>query len=234
MLLSRIIPCLLMHDGGFVKTKKFKNPDYLGDPNQKRSPDFNAIQDLANECWVPLAYGGGVNNIDDIKRLFSMGIEKIILNSAAFSNPDLVKQAVNSYGSQAIVASVDIGRDIFGRYNAYTQSGKKKIKMPYMDYLLNLQELGFGEVFLNFIDLDGTWQGYNVQMASNIIQSLKIPVIVCGGAGQRSDFIAMLSGGATAVAAGSLFVYKGKDKGVLINYPERDEVDSILEKAKLR
>ena len=255
MLLPRIIPTLLIDDGGFVKTKKFKKPDYVGDPvnvinlfnrfevdeiillditatKGKKPLDFELIQDLANECWVPLAYGGGVNNIDDIKRLFSMGIEKVVINSATYTNPDMVKEAVKIYGSQAIVTSVDLKKDFLGNMHAYTHSGTKKIKMPYMDYLLSLQDLGVGEIFLNFIHLDGTWSGYDLETSEHIINALNVPVIICGGAGHRDDFIAPLKMGAQAVAAGSLFVYKGQDKGVLINYPERDDIDLILGKAK--
>lgn len=255
MLLPRIIPTLLINDGGFVKTKKFKRPDYVGDPvnvinlfnrfevdeiiildisatKEKKSPDFELITDLANECWVPLAYGGGLNKIEDIKRIFSLGIEKVVINSAVRSDPDMVREAVRIYGSQAVVASVDLGKDFLGKVHAYTHSGKKKIKMPYMEYLKSLQDMGVGEIFLNFIDLDGTWAGYNLDIASDIISTLSIPVILCGGAGHRDDFIEPLKMGAQAVAAGSLFVYKGQDKGVLINYPERDEIDLILEKAQ--
>lgn len=255
MLMPRIIPTLLLDDGGFVKTKKFKKPDYVGDPVnvinlfnrfevdeivildisatlKKRSPDFELIEDLANECWVPLAYGGGLNNIDDIKRIFSLGIEKVIVNSAAYYNPEVVKDAVSIYGAQAIVASVDLGIDFWGKRQAYTHSGKVKIKKPYMEYIQSLQDLGVGEIFVNFINLDGTWQGYDTETISEIVEKLQIPVVVCGGAKDRKSFVDPLAVGASAVAAGSLFVYKGQGKGVLINYPERDEVEEIFRIAR--
>ena len=255
MLLERIIPCLLIKNGGFVKTRKFKNPDYVGDPvnvinlfnrfevdeiiildigatRERRSPDFHLIDHLASECWVPLAYGGGVRSMEHAKKIFSLGIEKIIINSAITSNPDFISELVQVYGSQAVVASVDIGKDFFGRYVCYTHSGRKKIKAPVMEYLKFVEGLGVGEVFVNFIDRDGTWDGYDNELTPSIIETLSVPVVICGGAGSRKDFIEPLSFGASAAAAGSLFVYKGKDKGVLINYPERPEIDDILRASK--
>ena len=255
MLLPRIIPVLLIENGAFVKTKLFKKPDYIGDPvnvinlfnrfevdeiiildisatRLKKHPDFELIENLANECWVPLAYGGGIKNIDQVKKLFELGIEKIILNNALIQNPALVKTIVKMYGSQAIIGSVDLKKDIWGKIYPYTLSGRHKIKRPYLDYIKAVEELGVGEIFINFIDRDGQWNGYDNTIIKDIIDHIEIPTVICGGASNRSDFIAPLKLGASGVAAGSLFVYKSQGKGVLINFPERNEIEDILIKAK--
>ena len=254
--MPRIIPCLLMNDGGFVKTRKFKKPDYIGDPvnvinlfnrfevdeiiilditatNKNRCPDFDLISDLANECWVPLAYGGGLNNMEDVKKIFSLGIEKIILNSAAYKDHGFVQEVINIYGTQAVVASVDIGLDLFGKKHAYTNSGKNKIKLNYMDYLKSLENMGFGEIFINFIYKDGMWSGFDNNTIESITASLNVPVIACGGANTRRSLVEPLSIGASAVAAGSIFVYKKQGEGVLINYPERAEIEDIFRMANI-
>ncbi len=257
MLLPRIIPCLLIADGGFVKTTKFKKPHYVGDPvnvinlfnrfevdeivilditatREKRRPDFDLIRNLASECWVPLSYGGGLNNLDDIQTIFSIGIEKVVLNSAAYLQPDLIRQAVNIYGSQAIVASIDIKRNLFGKPCVYITSGRVKIPVSPVDYARQLERQGVGEILLNDVDRDGTWQGYDLAMIELIAKNVNIPVIACGGAGSREDLHQPLRRGASAVAAGSIFVYKGIERGVLINFPTRPLIDDILQAAQAR
>jgi imidazole glycerol-phosphate synthase subunit HisF len=251
MLMPRIIPCLLIENGGFVKTTRFKNPDYVGDPvnvinlfnrfevdeiiildisatRQRRAPDFDLITDLASECWVPLSYGGGLNKIADIQKVFSLGVEKVILNTAACSNPRLIREAADIFGSQAIVGSMDIKPDFLGRKNVYICSGTHKISASPVEYAKALEQSGVGEIFLNSIHRDGTWNGYDLDLIEQIAHSVSVPVIACGGAGHRDDLKQPLLKGASAVAAGSIFIYKGREKGVLINFPPRAIVDEIL------
>lgn len=254
MLMPRIIPCLLIDDGGFVKTTRFGKPDYVGDPvnvinlfnrfevdeivildisatRQKRKPDFDLIRDLASECWVPLSYGGGLNDIDDIQKIFSIGIEKVVLNSAAYRSPDLIRRAADIYGSQAIVGSIDVKPNLLGKHGVYIESGKEKIPLSPVEYAKQLEANGVGELFLNAIHRDGTWQGYDLGIINEIVHSVDIPVIAIGGAGSREDLRQPLAAGASAVAAGSIFVYKGAEKGVLINFPLRPEIEDILKAA---
>lgn len=252
MLKTRVIPCLLLKNNGLVKTVKFKDPKYVGDPinavkifNDKevdelifldisatienRKPNFKVISDIANECFMPFGYGGGIRNLDDIKKLFNLGIEKVIINSYAFENPQFIKEASGIFGSQSIIVSIDVKKSLFGKYDVFTQSGKKNIKQDPVKYAILMENMGAGEIILNSIDRDGTMQGYDIELIKKVSESVKIPIIACGGANKIEDFgDAVKKGGASGVAAGSMFVFYGKHRAVLISYPSINELEKIF------
>lgn len=240
----RIIPVLTVDNEQLVKTIKFKKPNYIGDPinavkifnekevdeivllditatKQNREPNYSKIEEIASEAFMPFAYGGGVKSLNQIEKLFKLGIEKVVLNSVVESDLSLISSAANIYGSQSIVVSVDVKTNILNKMSAYTQSGTKKVKKELFSYLKNIEQAGAGELFINFIDNDGTYAGYNNSFISKIANHLSIPIVACGGASKVQDFLTVIKAGASAVAAGSLFVYTGKTKGILINYPNQ-------------
>jgi cyclase len=252
MLKTRVIPCLLLKGQGLVKTVRFKNPKYVGDPinavkifNDKevdelvfldieatvdrRKPPFKLISEIASECFMPLSYGGGLRDLDDIKTIFNLGVEKVIINSYAIENPDFVREASEFYGSQSIVVTVDAKRNASGEYDIFSRAGREKTKLNLVDHAKKMEELGAGEIFLNSIDRDGTMEGYDIEMIKRVTEAVSIPVIACGGAGKIEDFVeAVKKGGASAVAAGSMFVFHGKHRAVLITYPSVEELERAL------
>jgi cyclase len=252
MLKTRVIPCLLLKGQGLVKTVRFRNPKYVGDPinavkifNDKevdelvfldieatvdaRKPPFKLISEIASECFMPLSYGGGLRDLDDIKTVFNLGVEKVIINSYAIENPDFVREASGRYGSQSIVVAVDAKRKTSGGYEIFSHAGREKTKLDLVDYVKKMEELGAGEIFLNSIDRDGTMEGYDIEMIKKVTDSVSIPVIACGGAGKIEDFVkAVKRGEASAVAAGSMFVFHGKHRAVLITYPSVEELEKAL------
>ncbi len=252
MLRIRVIPSLLLQDQGLVKTLRFKDPKYIGDPinavrifNKKevdelifldiaatrdsRKPNFDLIADIAGECFMPFAYGGGIRNLDDVKTLFSIGAEKVVINSYTLENPGFIRQAVEKYGSQSIISSIDVKKNILGRYVVYTQGGQVATKYEPVNWALALEDMGVGEIILTSIDREGTMKGYDIELIKRVSSVLKIPVVASGGASGIQDFKdAVLNGGASAVTAGSLFVFQGIHRAVLINYPSIEEIDSIM------
>ncbi|MEZ5359422.1 MAG: AglZ/HisF2 family acetamidino modification protein [Candidatus Zixiibacteriota bacterium] len=252
MLETRTMPCLLLDDGRLVKTVKFKNPRYVGDPinaikiynqkevdelillditatRQKRKPPFDIIEDVASECFMPLAYGGGIRSIDDMKRIYGIGIEKIIINSYAAENSRFVRKAASEFGSQSVVVAIDCKKTMFGKYAVKTINGTKDIRMDPVAYASKMQEEGAGEIVINSIDRDGTMEGYEIELMKKITDAVTIPVIALGGAGSVDDIEQVVKEGhVSAAAAGSLFVFQGKDLGVLINFPTREELEARL------
>lgn len=252
MLKTRVIPCLLLKDGGLVKTIRFKNPNYVGDPinavkiyNErevdelifldinasvdKKKPDLKLINDIATECFMPVCYGGGIKNINDMKKIFKQGIEKIAINTSAFEDPLLLKRASELFGNQSIVVSVDVKKNLWGKYQVYIYGGRKNTGISPTEYCLKMEKLGAGEILLTSIDKDGTWEGFDTDLILKITSSVNIPVIVCGGAGKAGDFTKAVKAGASAVATGSMVVYQGKDLGVLINFPAQKELEKVLD-----
>ena len=247
------MPCLLVSNGRLVKTVRFRNPAYIGDPvnaikiyNEKevdelillditatvdgRRPDMAFLAEVADECFMPLAYGGGIRDIDDIRRIFSLGIEKAAINSYALENPSFVEKAASVYGSQSILLSMDVKKNLFGKYRVYGQGGRKETDHEPADWAARMERMGAGEILLNAIDQDGTMQGYDTALIRQVTDAVAIPVIACGGAGTTQDFkMAVEKGGAAAVAAGSMVVYQGKNKGVLINFPSREDLKDMLD-----
>jgi len=238
----RIIPVLLLNNGGLYKTIQFQKPQYIGDPinavkifnekeadelilldyrasKEKRPIDFKKIAEIAGEAFMPMAYGGGIHNFEDAQRVFDAGFEKIVLNSILFDDLSLIDQIAAVYGAQAVVGSLDVKKNIWGKPQVLAASGSRKTRCEPLGWCKKLEENGVGEIMLNSIDQDGTWKGYDIKLIATLAQAVKIPLIACGGAGQFDDFRAAIGAGASAVAAGSMFVYQKKGMGVLISFP---------------
>jgi imidazole glycerol-phosphate synthase subunit HisF len=249
---TRVIPVLLLRGRGLYKTVRFKNPGYVGDPinsvkifNEKevdelaildiaatpeaRGPDFEMIEQIAGEAFMPMAYGGGLTTLDQIGRVLSIGFEKVILNAATFDRPEVVREAARVYGSQSIVGCIDVRRTWLGRYEPSSHSGARRRSVGLEHHVKALEQLGVGEILVNDVDRDGTGKGYDLALLKAVSSNCSVPVIACGGAATLEHLEAgVKEGGASAVAAGSMFVYKGVHRAVLINYPDRDELERRL------
>jgi cyclase len=253
MLKTRVMPCLLLRGWGLVKTVRFKSPSYVGDPintvrifNEKevdelilldigatpegRRPPFEAIEEIASECFMPVAYGGGLRTLEDVKTVLGLGVEKVAINSYAAENPIFLREAADTFGSQAIIASIDVKRQLFGGYRVYVQGGRKATRHHPVDYARRMEQHGCGEILLTSIDRDGTFEGYDLDLIRLVAREVSVPVIASGGAGSVGDFgRAVKEGGASAAAAGSLVVYQGRNRAVLINFPTRAELRRVLD-----
>jgi cyclase len=242
----RVIPCLQLADERLVKTVKFKIKFYIGDPvntvkifndlevdemcfldiqasSQRRTPDFNLLKQIADECFMPLSYGGGINNIEIAKKIFSIGFEKVVINTAAVKDPHIIKQLSEHYGSQAIIAAIDVKKNLFGKYDAFTNNGIQKVDINPVEWAQKMEKYGAGEILLTSIDRDGTWSGYDLNITKKISDALTIPVIANGGAGNvnhLSDVVKKAN--ASAIGLGSMLIFQKKDMGVLINYPAKE------------
>ena len=243
----RIIPSLLLQEGGLVKTQKFDKPRYLGDPvnavkifNNKGvdelcildigvpriggEPDYDLLQDIATEAFMPLSYGGGVHSLEQIRRLFAIGYEKVILNTAMVEQPNLIREAAAYAGSQSIVASIDVKTDVLGRSFCHIRGGREKTGFSPVQLAQTAQELGAGEILLGSINRDGQMKGYDLPLVRSVADAVSIPVIASGGCGSMEDLKAVLEEGhAHAAAAGSFFVYYGKNRAILITAPAEEE-----------
>lgn len=252
MIRTRVIPCLLLKNAGLVKTVRFQNPKYVGDPInairifnekevhelifldisasiEKKRINYNIISNIAGECFMPLGYGGGIKTIEDIQKILNTGAEKVVINSFAIDNPEFIKNASDLFGSQSIVVSIDVKKNIFGAYEVYNYGGKIKTKWRPVQLAQEMEKKGAGEIIINSIDRDGTQIGYDIPLIKLVSESVSIPIVACGGAGKIEDFgAAVRQGGASAVAAGSMFVYYGKHRAVLINFPGDDELKQVL------
>ncbi len=246
----RVIPILTVDHQKLVKTIKFKNPNYIGDPinaikifNDKEvdeiivldisrsksinKPNFNLINRIASECFMPLSYGGGINNFNSVKKIFDLGVEKIVLNSNFKQNFKLVEEIANNYGSQSVVASLDVKRSFFGKKNVYLENGSFNSKISPENFALDLESSGIGELLINNIDNEGTFSGYDIELIRKVSNLVSIPVIANCGARNISDFLKAFNNGASAVAASSKFVYKNNNKdSILINYPSQKELQN--------
>ena len=252
MLKTRVIPCLLLRGAGFVKTTKFQKPVYLGDPinilkifNEKevdevvvldisatvedRPVNLDLLKEIASECFMPVGYGGGIRDMEDVRRIFALGMEKVVVNSYAVKNPFFITECAELFGSQSIVVSIDVKKSLFGKYEVYIHSGRKRIKLDLVAHAIRMEELGAGELLLNSIDKDGAMNGYDIELIKTVTESVNIPVIACGGAGKLQDFLLAKRAGASAVAAGSMFVFQGKHRGVLVSYPSYKELSELFD-----
>ena len=254
MAIPRVIPVLLLKNTGLVKTVQFKDPKYIGDSlnavkifNDKevdelifldilatpenRKPPLEFLKEIAEECFMPLAYGGGIKKIDEIKDILKVGIEKVIINTQAAENKGFIAEAVKRYGSSTICVSIDVKKNFWGKYEIYTRGGKHNTKLDPLLFAKEMDQAGAGEIMINSIDRDGTQKGYDLELISLISKNVKMPVIACGGAANLDDFSnAIHQAGASAVAAGSMFVFHGKLRAVLINYPEQEALKTIFTK----
>lgn len=248
MLKTRVIPCLLLRGAGLVKTTKFKDPKYVGDPinairifNDKevdelvllditaskegRGPAFSVIEEVASECFMPLAYGGGIRSVDEARKILKLGVEKVVFNTTAWHAPEVLRETAREFGAQAVVASIDVRRKLFGRYEVFIDGGSRATGMNPVEYARRMEAAGAGEIFLNSIDRDGAMKGYELDLIAQVSGAVGIPVIAAGGAGSVSDFrTAIREGGAAAVAAGAMFVFHGPHRAVLITYPSPAEL----------
>lgn len=244
MLRTRIIPALLLRNESLVKTNRFGAFKYVGDPcntvrifnelevdellflditatNEGRSPNVKLLGDISNECFMPLAYGGGIRTFEDAKEIFSIGFEKVAINSAAFDQPDLIPKLAEHFGRQAIIGSIDVRRNAFGRYNVFSKSAKHNTHKDPVRWARDLEDLGAGEILLTAVDREGTWSGFDQELVKAVSNAVNIPVVAHGGAGSISDVRRVVSdAGASAVALGSMVVFQKKDMGVLVNFPD--------------
>ncbi|ALR31072.1 MULTISPECIES: AglZ/HisF2 family acetamidino modification protein [Chryseobacterium] len=254
MLRPRIIPSLLIQDNGLVKTVNFKNPKYVGDPinavrifNEKEvdelaifdidatarnlEPNYSLIERIANQSRMPLCYGGGVKTVEQAQKIFGLGIEKIALSSAVLQNPQLITQIADRVGSQSVIVVLDVKKKLFGGYEVFTHNGKKSTGINPFKFAEEAQKLGAGEIIVNSIDQDGVMKGYDMGLIDNVREKISLPLTVLGGAGSLNDIKKVIDKhGIIGVAAGSLFVFKGVYKAVLINYPSFEEKEGLRQK----
>lgn len=248
----RVIPCLLLKNTGLVKTRQFKDPVYLGDPRnvmkifndkevdeivllditatvEKRAPRLDLLGEIVTECFAPLGYGGGIRTADDARQLVNLGIEKVILNTQAVENPALISQIAVAVGSQSTVVSIDVRKARFGGYQVYTHSGTQRQRIDPVALAKQAQDAGAGEIVINSIDRDGMMNGYDLTLIQKITEAVEVPVVACGGAATVDDLgKAVLEGGASAAAAGSMFVFHGKLRGVLISFPAGHTLERVF------
>lgn len=252
MLRPRIIPSLLIHENGLVKTVNFKNPKYVGDPinavkifNEKavdelavfdidatvlgKEPNYSLIERLASQSMMPLCYGGGVKTVEQAQRIFSLGIEKIALSSSVLKNPELITEISDRVGAQSVIVVLDVKKKLLGGYEVFTHNGKKATGINPFKFVEEAQKLGAGEIVINSIDKDGVMKGYDLDLIAKVREKITLPMTVLGGAGSLDDIEKVISQhGVIGVAAGSLFVFKGPYKAVLINYPTQLEKNKIF------
>lgn len=246
MFRPRVIPCLLLKDKGLVKTTEFKSPIYVGDPinavrifNESEADELvfldveaskegrliflDFVKKVGEEAFMPFAVGGGIRTIEEIRSVLSEGAEKVVINTKAVENPSFIHEASEIFGNQSIIVSIDVKKQD-NNYEIFTHSGTKSTSLNPVDFAKLMEEQGAGEILINSIDKDGTMKGYDLDLIKRVSQEVKIPVIACGGAGVLNDFLQAASAGASAVAAGSMFVFFGSEKGILINYPDKEEL----------
>lgn len=251
MLQKRVIPCLLLHKGGLYKTEKFKKPTYIGDPinairifNEKEvdelmfldidasvnhhEPPYKMIEDIASECFMPLCYGGGIQTITQMKKIYALGVEKISLSSQAVLNPSLIQEAASVFGRQSVVVTIDVKKDFWGQKKVFIHNGKTNTKLHPLEFAMRVEALGAGEIVINSIDRDGMMMGYDLEVLHEIKKNTTVPIVALGGAGSIDHLRDAFSVACVdAVACGSLCVYQGALKGVLIHYPSPDIIRSL-------
>lgn len=251
MLRTRIIPCLQLIDDSLVKTVKFGNHGYIGDPIntvrifnelevdelcfldiratlQSREPNFRILSEIANECFMPLSYGGGVKSVKTAQKILNIGFEKIVINTIAFENPDFITEMSEQVGSQSVIVSIDVKKNLFGSYSVYIKDGTQKIKMDLVEYAQLIEDKGAGEILLTSMNQEGTWSGYDIDITKQISDAVNIPVIAQGGAGSIHDVVEVVKKGcASAAALGSMVVYQQKGMGVLVNFPFKEKLEFI-------
>lgn len=244
MLQTRIIPALLLRNESLVKTVQFGKFQYIGDPANtcrifnelevdelafldisasisKREPNFRIIEEIASECFMPVSYGGGITSVESAERILKSGIEKVIVNSAAYEDPDLVTRLADVFGSQSVIVSIDVKTDWFGRPSCRALSGRVKMPSTPVAWAKEVQERGAGEILLTSIDREGTWSGFDIELVKSVTEAVDIPVIAQGGAGEVDDITRVVKqGGASAVGFGSMVVFQKKNMGVLVNFPD--------------
>jgi imidazole glycerol-phosphate synthase subunit HisF len=251
MLKTRLIPCLQLLDDALVKTVKFKKHKYIGDPintvrifnelevdelcfldiratKEKRGPNLEILRSISNECFMPLSYGGGVRSVKEAIEILSIGFEKIVFNTALFDKPEIITELSKITGLQSIIGSIDARRNIWGKYEVYSHDGSKKQKGSVTSWARRAEEIGVGEILITSMDNDGTWNGYDNELCKIVNNAVNLPVIGNGGAGSINHLVNLLeTTDISALALGSMVVYQQKDMGVLINFPDYQELVNI-------
>jgi len=252
MLRTRVIPILLLRDESLVKTTHFGSFTYVGDPantvrifnelevdeliflditatREKRSPNLDVLVDVANECFMPLSYGGGIRTFDDAKAIFEIGFEKVAVNSFSIDEPSFITSLANHYGSQAVIASIDVRKSIWGQYRVFSHAGKKNSRIDPVLWAQEMEARGAGEILLTSIDCEGTWQGFDLNLVKAVSDAVDIPVIAHGGGGSVEHIGHVVKdAGASAVGLGNMVVFQKKDMGVLINFPCKKRLEDVL------
>jgi imidazole glycerol-phosphate synthase subunit HisF len=251
MLKHRVIPCLLLRNGGLVKTIKFSDPKYVGDPinairifndkevdelmvlditasKEKKEPNYALIEQFASECCMPLSYGGGIKNMEQAQRLFNSGIEKICLQTSVLDDLSLVKNLSDKWGSSSILVSIDVKKNWMGQPKLYSAATGKTLDKKWTDFMLEAVKAGAGEIVLNAVDKDGTMKGMDTELIKEAAKLLSVPLVAVGGAGSLADIKAAVDAGANAVSAGAFFVFQGPHRAVLITYPKYKELVQLL------
>lgn len=251
MLRTRVIPCLLLRNRGLVKTLQFRDPKYVGDPinavkifNEKEvdelvlldiaaslrgvSPDEELLADIVSEAFMPIAYGGGIRSVEQARRLARLGIEKVIVNSAALGDPEIVSAIADQLGTSSTVVSIDVSRDWFGRARVYDSVARRRLLLDPVEHARAMAARGAGEIFLNAVSRDGTGNGLDIDLVQAVSAAVAVPVIACGGVGTLAHLREGADAGAAAVAAGSMFVYMGPHRAVMINYPDYGALERLF------
>lgn len=252
MLKPRIIPCLLLKDGGLVKTVNFKSPTYIGDPvnavkifNEKEAdelilldieattnyfePNYKLISQIAAECRMPLCYGGGIKTVEQAKKIIGLGVEKLAISSGVLGNNKIINDIASEVGSQSVSVVLDVKKKLLGEYEVYTHNGSKRLKENLFDLISRIEDLGAGEIIINSIDNDGSMKGYDLDLAKKIREITNIQLSISGGAGSLDDVKVLIKEcGIIGAVAGSLFVFKGRFRAVLINYPSLIDKKNLL------
>lgn len=251
MLRTRVIPSLLLQDGNLVKTTRFRKPSYVGDPinavrifNRKEvdeltildigataaghGPDMEVIREIVSEAFMPLAYGGGITTVEQATRLFELGIEKIVLNSVLADQPGIVDDLAARFGSQSVVVAIDVGRSLLGRPRVMVRNGRHALPADPGGFARQMENRGAGEILLTAIDRESTGRGYDCELVRDVASAISIPLVANGGASKPEHFAEAVAAGASAVSAGSLFIYHGPHRAVLISYPDRTALEALL------
>jgi cyclase len=243
----RVIPCLLLKGAGLVKTVRFKDPTYIGDPRnavkifnekevdelvlldimasvERRKPNLGLIEEIVSEAFMPVAYGGGIRSVDDARAVLVAGVEKVVIATAAVENDQIIREAAAQFGSQSVLVCMDVKRRFVGDYEVFTHGGRKASGREPVLLAKRAEELGAGEIVVNSIDRDGTMSGYEVPLVKSVADAVGVPVLACGGAGTLDHVGQVVAAGASAAAVGSMFVFHGKHRAVLISYPTQQEL----------
>lgn len=251
-MLKRIVPVLLLSGKGLVKTQRFQSPKYVGDAinavkifsekevdeivfldieasKQNREPDYDLIKSIASEAYMPFAYGGGIKTLEQAEKILSNGAEKIIINRSFFSNPKMISEMIQSFGSQSVAICIDVKKDMFGRHRVYHYFNKKKSSTSLTDFIKHCEAFGFGEIIIQNVDRDGMMKGYDLDLIKLSRLNTELPLVAVGGAGEYDDIQKAFDSGADAAAAGSLFTFYGKYRAVLINYPDNTIIKRIVD-----
>ena len=252
MLRTRVIPCLLLKNESLVKTIKFKKYNYIGDPvntvrifnelevdelmfldifasKENRNINFKILADIANECFMPLSYGGNIKSLEDAKRIFEIGFEKVVINSNAFGNLKFIEEIAKYFGNQSVVGSIDIKKTFWGGQKVYSHHGRKKQTVEIIEWAKQLEYAGVGELLITSVEREGRWDGYDCELIKSITKNVQVPVIANGGCGSVEHIGEVVKqANASACAVGSMVVYQKKGMGVLVNFPDRKKLEEVL------